>query len=889
MNQTRISILSIPFFFLLLRTSSSVDTISVFQNITDGETIVSENDKFELGFFSPGSSKNRYLGIWFKHTSPHTVVWIANRETPLNNTSGMVKLDSHGILSLFNGGGLVIWSSNSSASGTTANPTAQLFDTGNLVIKDGSTVSKENLLWQSFDYPGDTFISGMKLGKNLVTGREIYLTSWRSADDPSPGEYTLGFLMVKDKYPQIYIRKSSVIETRIGPYNGIEFAGQPNYKPNPVYVYKVDMVVNEKEMYFLYTYNSTTFSIRFIATPSGKAEIWHLNMRNQQWMQDLTLPLDNCDNYGLCGPYGSCSTVTFPNCGCLKGFELKNPEELSPDNWTSGCRRSRALDCGPGEGFLKFSSMKLPDTQKAVFEGDMSLQECEVACKNNCSCTAYANPNITAGGVGCLLWFDELIDVRVYPQNGQDLYVRLAASELSLTILDKDHGSSKKQSIDLPLFSLSTISRATNNFSINNKLGEGGFGPVYKGVLEEGQEIAVKRLSKSSRQGLDEFENEVICIAKLQHRNLVKLLGYCIQGDETMLIYEYMPNKSLDWFIFDDLRKSLLDWPQRLRIINGIARGLLYLHQDSRLRVVHRDLKAGNILLDCDMNPKISDFGLARMFREHDKSEANTKRVVGTLGYISPEYAVNGLFSVKSDIFSFGVLVLEIVSGKKNRGFFHEDHHDNLLGHVSVLNIKSTMETKVGSYENDVNLRKREDDSQPHIFGYGGRDHEGLTRFMDCLILDEEYNRVFHIHDLVARVCKEGRNLVGLGSFVTGLFSISASPISLHKVINIPTFYVAWRLYKEGKSLDLIDSCLGKSWSVTEVLRSIHIGLLCVQQRAEDRPNTPAVVAMLGGERSLPSPKQPGFFIQGSENDSTTNIPLPSSLNGVTITEIDGR
>ncbi|PWA90055.1 S-locus glycoprotein domain-containing protein [Artemisia annua] len=188
----------------------------------------------------------------------------------------------------------------------------------------------------------------------------------------------------------------------------------------------------------------------------------------------------------------------------------------------------------------------------------------------------------------------------------------------------------QKQDSDLPFFSLNEVVKATRNFSIDNKLGQGGFGAVYKGVLEEGGEIAVKRLSKTSRQGLPEFQNEVTCIAKLQHRNLVKLLGCCVQGEEMMLIYEYMPNKSLDSFLFDKNNCMLLDWPQRYHIINGIARGLLYLHQDSRLRIIHRDLKASNILLDSNMNPKISDFGLARMFKEYE-TEANTNKVVGTL------------------------------------------------------------------------------------------------------------------------------------------------------------------------------------------------------------------------------------------------------------------
>ncbi|KAJ0263446.1 Cysteine-rich receptor-like protein kinase 5 [Hirschfeldia incana] len=214
-------------------------------------------------------------------------------------------------------------------------------------------------------------------------------------------------------------------------------------------------------------------------------------------------------------------------------------------------------------------------------------------------------------------------------------------------------------------FDFKVIEAATDKFSICNKLGQGGFGKVYKGTLPNGLQVAVKRLSKTSDQGEKEFKNEVVLVAKLQHRNLVKLLGYCFEREEKILVYEFVPNKSLDYFLFDSRMQSQLDWTRRFKIIGGIARGILYLHQDSRLTIIHRDLKAGNILLDTDMNPKVADFGMARIF-EMDQTEANTRRVVGTYGYMSPEYAMYGQFSMKSDVYSFGVLVLEIISGRKN-------------------------------------------------------------------------------------------------------------------------------------------------------------------------------------------------------------------------------
>ncbi|KAM1089754.1 hypothetical protein FF1_017528 [Malus domestica] len=237
---------------------------------------------------------------------------------------------------------------------------------------------------------------------------------------------------------------------------------------------------------------------------------------------------------------------------------------------------------------------------------------------------------------------------------------------------------------NLKIFSIADVEAATDGFSIENKLGEGGYGPVYKGVLPDGQEIAVKKLSKASTQGFEEFKNEVMLTAKLQHVNLVRVLGFCIEHHEQMLIYEYMPKKSLDLYLFDPVRRYELDWRKRVQIIEGVTQGLLYLQEYSRLTIIHRDLKASNILLDEEMRPKISDFGMARIFAK-EELEANTGRIVGTYGYVPPEYVKKGLYSTKSDVYSFGVLFLQIISGKKNAPYYGSDEDLNLLEYAYLL------------------------------------------------------------------------------------------------------------------------------------------------------------------------------------------------------------
>ncbi|KAL3522075.1 hypothetical protein ACH5RR_014909 [Cinchona calisaya] len=340
-------------------------------------------------------------------------------------------------------------------------------------------------------------------------------------------------------------------------------------------------------------------------------------------------------------------------------------------------------------------------------------------------------------------------------------------------------------------YNFNAIQVATNNFALGNKIGEGGFGPVYQGTLPNGQLVAVKRLSRSSAQGVEEFKNEIVLVARLQHRNLVRLLGFCLEGKEKVLIYEFVKNKSLDYFLFDPGKQKLLDWSRRYKIIGGIARGLLYLHEDSRLKIIHRDLKASNVLLDQNMNPKIADFGMARIF-QIDQSKENTSRIAGTFGYMAPEYAMHGFFSAKSDVFSFGVLLLEIITGKKNRSFYQTNGGDNLLSY-------------------------------------------------------------------------------------------------------------AWRQWRAGTPLSLLDQSIGDSYARNEVIRSIHIGLLCVQEDVEQRPTMASVVLMLNSYSiTLPTPKRPAFFgrsrtqslseeLPKSDKSTSTKSVPEQSLNEVSITELYPR
>ena len=417
---------SIPVFFLitlilLLSDCTAIDTISANQEIKDGQTVVSNGEMFELGFFSPGKSKNRYLGIWYKKISEGTVVWVANRETPINDTSGVFKVSREGNLLLFNGGNNMVWSSNSLRSNNTEEVVAQLLDNGNLILRDKS------LIWQSFDYPGDTLLPGMKFGKDLVTGIERFITSWKSPDDPSIGVYITK--VDTNGYPQSLAWRGQTLVSRLGPWNGLGFSGFTIDTPNPIL--SAEFEVNQKEVYHKFELKSSVY-LRGVLTWDGKTLIMHWIERIQEWAVYADVAVDSCDRFGLCGPYGSCRVNKHPPCTCIKGFEPKIPKEWDASDWSSGCKRKKPLKCENRDGFQKISGVKVPDTRRSWYNYNMTLGECEMKCRQNCSCTAYTSLDIRNGGSGCLLWFDELMDIREC-DSCQHIYIPMAASELEGT------------------------------------------------------------------------------------------------------------------------------------------------------------------------------------------------------------------------------------------------------------------------------------------------------------------------------------------------------------------------------------------------------------------------------------------------------------------------
>ncbi|XP_010476044.1 PREDICTED: G-type lectin S-receptor-like serine/threonine-protein kinase SRK [Camelina sativa] len=606
------------FFLVFLFTDGSFLLSEEPFTFSGNKTIASHGDVFELGIFKPDSSSpdedRWYLGIWFKRISERTYVWVANRDKPLSKPTGTIRVRKSNLI-LSDESNTVVWSTNVTEESERSPIVAELLDDGNFVLRHTNNKSRDAFLWQSFDFPTDTLLPGMKLGWEHRTGRYSFLTSWKDFNDPSSGDFSYHIESARGNrgFPALFLWNGRNKMNRLSPWDGVASFGVPHNQPLAYLTFT--LTANKEEVSFSFQTSDRKYTSRLTLTSVGSVQQLMWNETSSTWDMLWHSPTDACDIYKYCGPYSYCDIST---CTCMKGFEPMDPQAWALGNRGDGCVREKPLSCSDDK-FFRLINCKLPDTTNAFVDWQVGFNECEQRCVNDCNCTAFTTVE-QSGSSGCVIWTRELLDVRNsdYVTDGHDLFVKYHEN-FSAEII--------AENLELPIMSFETISRATDDFSVSNKLGSGGFGVVYKGILD-GQEIAVKRLSDTSDQGIDEFKSELTLITKVQHVNLVRLFGYCINGEEKLLIYEYLENKSLDLHLFDETKSDKLNWPERIEIALGVARGLLYLHEYSATMIIHRDLKPSNILLDKDMRPKISDFGTARIF-ERGNSNVETTTIVG--------------------------------------------------------------------------------------------------------------------------------------------------------------------------------------------------------------------------------------------------------------------
>ncbi|XVF18254.1 hypothetical protein REPUB_Repub11eG0005200 [Reevesia pubescens] len=355
-----------------LQFGTALDTISPSKSIKDPEVIISKTEVFRLGFFRFANSTNRYVGICYNRIPVQTVIWVANRNKPLKDSSGILKISEDGNLVVLNRQEEIVWSSN--VTNLVSNTTAMLLDSGNLVLTDNNNGLS---IWESFEHPSNAFLPTMKMGTDVRRGKKVHLRSWKSPSDPSD-----------DSQEETYYITSALSNKSLVLYDEFDSQGK--------------MV----------------------------ERIWDAEKGN--WQQNFTFQLADCDVYGKCGAFGSCDSTKPTICSCLRGFEPKNREEWNRENWTSGCVRTTPLhsqsanngsEVGQEDGFLKLEMMKVPAFPDWSSERNGN---CEDQCLQNGSCLAYAYDI----GIGCMLWSGNLIDMQKFSSGGVDLYIRLASSEL---------------------------------------------------------------------------------------------------------------------------------------------------------------------------------------------------------------------------------------------------------------------------------------------------------------------------------------------------------------------------------------------------------------------------------------------------------------------------
>ncbi|TVU17745.1 hypothetical protein EJB05_33798, partial [Eragrostis curvula] len=774
--------------------SASDDTLMAGQTLGAGDKLVSRNGKFALGFFQPSimsksgkttTSPNWYLGIWFNREKP-----IPAHDLKLTR----LKISGDGNLVIVNlaGSESIIWSTHfvNTTVISTNTTHAILLNTGNLALM--GSPSTNVTFWQSFDYPADVLLPNAKIGFNKITGLQTQFVSRKNLIDPSPGSDCTdleanGVLVHKSCNNSADVYWSWGPVSSSGPNKLVPlFNSLIDINPETKGLISLSYFESSEEAYYKYTLQNESYHLFFLQDTFGgqvKLIIW--SQAQQSWQTKFAHPASPCTAYGTCGPFTVCNGISSPSCECMESFSQNSPRDWELHDTRGGCVRDNPLDCTSEKNTTKSTDIFHPIARVTlpynpqILEDATTQSKCAEACLSYCTCTAYSyNNNV------CFVWHGELLHVKqndgIENSSEEVLYLRLAAKNLPsslrkskrkpitgvytaaiiiscgllmitllLLIIWRNkfkwfrasvHGTPGSDGIIA--FKYNDLAHATKNFS--EQLGAGGFGSVFKGVLTD-LTIAVKKLNETVH-GEKQFRAEVSSLGLIQHINLVKLIGFCCEGDKKLLVYEHMLHGSLDAHRFVESSASALNWSTRYQIIVGVARGLSYLHQSCHKCIIHCDIKPENILLDASFVPKIADFGMAAAVGRDFSRVLTTFR--GTVGYLAPEWLSGVAITPKVDVYSFGMVLFEIISGRRNTPEACSGNGYQHVGYFPVQAIRKLHEGDVRSL------------MDPHLHGdIDLEEAERVCKVACWCIQDDELNRPTMSE--VARVL-EGLQMVGM-------------------------------------------------------------------------------------------------------------------------------
>ncbi|GLJ04671.1 hypothetical protein SUGI_0000990 [Cryptomeria japonica] len=685
--------------------------------------LLSPDATFSAGFHRVGT--NAYgFAVWYSNTP--TLVWMANRDQPVNGKNSRLRLQKDGDLVLFNADGTVIW-----RTGTTGLSVkeAALLNTGNLLLRSSSS---GKVVWQSFDSPTDTLLPGQRFSNNAQLISRMGNFTYKS------GYYRFYF---NDENYLVLLYKGSNLSSKYWPtpYLNAFDNGRTTYNISLLAVLDEFGGFSSSDQF---SFNASDYGKgpkrRLVMDVDGNLRLYSLDEKRNSWIITWTAIANQCTVHGLCGRNGVCVYTPEPKCVCPPGYERSDSSD-----WFKGCRLITKFSCGPNS----FKLIKLLYTDFYGFDrphtDGVSFEKCRETCINECDCPGFA---YSSTGAGQCYPKSLLINGHQSPGVTNHMYIKISVNDSSATnvsslstLLHSDTLQCSKlpiapnpavqSNISVPIaatkrtrnqtiilmasfvsaigvieivcialgwwfsfrnfndaklysrqgyfavptglkrFTFGQLREATSNFK--DIVGKGGFGTVYKGcLLPENKVVAVKQLEGVSH-GEDEFWAEVSMIGRVNHINLVRMFGFCAEGKHRLLVYEYVENGSLDKHIFTQNSSKVLDWKKRLQIAVGTAKGLAYLHEECLEWILHCDVKPQNILLDEQFQAKVSDFGLSKLVESgQDRDGALTFSTIrGTRGYLAPEWTMNLPITAKADVYSFGILLLELVSGREAAKF----------------------------------------------------------------------------------------------------------------------------------------------------------------------------------------------------------------------------